>query len=105
MAPEIITIEGVKIELHSRDHLPVHVHATYAEHEALVNIRTGELFEGDLPPKKLRIVQDWLAEGNNRELTEENFYELNSRLRPKEKEVAEIKVVKKKTKNKKKGGK
>jgi hypothetical protein len=84
MAPLLDSRDGVRIEIYSREHLPVHIHAKYAEYEALVNIRTGEVFEGKLPPKKLRIVQDWLSEDGRRELVEKNFYELNPRLAPKE---------------------
>ena len=54
------------------------MHALYGEDEALVKIRTGEILKGALPPKKLKIVQKWLAE--NRQRAETNFYELNPRL-------------------------
>ncbi|ASS47999.1 MAG: hypothetical protein A3D31_01090 [Candidatus Fluviicola riflensis] len=84
MAPLLENKNGVRIEIYGREHLPVHIHAKYGEYEALVNIRTGEVFEGSLPSKKLRIVQDWLDEGNRRELIEKNFYELNPRLALKE---------------------
>lgn len=81
MAPLLENKNGVKIEVYSRDHLPVHIHAEY---EALINIRTGEVFEGSLPAKKLRFVQDWLSEGDRRKRVEKNFYELNPGLAPKE---------------------
>lgn len=84
MTPLLENKDGVKIEIYSREHLPVHIHAKYAEYEALVNIRTGEVFEGSLPTKKLRIVQDWLSDGDTRERVEKNFYELNPKLAPKE---------------------
>ena len=81
MAPTINEEGGVQIEIHGRDHLPVHVHATYAGAEALVNVRTGEMFEGKIPAKKLRIVQEWLNLPAKRKLVELNFYELNPRFR------------------------
>jgi len=84
MAPLLENKGGVKIEIYSREHLPVHVHAKYAEYEALVNVRTGEVFEGSLPARKLRMVLDWLSKGDRRERVEKNFYELNPRLAPKE---------------------
>ena len=46
----------------------------------------------------------WLSEGKNREIVEENFYELNPRLRPKAKELRE-KTNAKKFSLKKKGDK
>jgi len=85
MAPVVEKREGVDIIIHGREHLPPHVHACYGDDEALVNIRTGELFAGYIPSKKLRIVQQWLAEGDNRQRTEQNFYELNPGLHPKRK--------------------
>jgi hypothetical protein len=110
MAPLLENREGVDIIVQSREHLPPHIHACYGDDEALVNIRTGEMFKGYLPPKKLKVVLEWLAEGENRKNTEINFYELNPRLNPdkEEKKSEEEKGEKKKSKkkkNKKKGGK
>jgi hypothetical protein len=82
MAPLLENIEGIKIEMYSREHLPVHFHAKYGEYEALVNIRTGEVIGGSLPSKKLRVVQDWLSKADRRKRVEQNFYELNPRLKP-----------------------
>ena len=98
MAPLLIDKDGVNIIIQGREHLPAHIHATYGDDEALVNIRTGELFRGYLPGKKLRVVQEWLAEESNRAIVEENFYELNPRLRPIDNKAAD-------KKNKRKGGK
>jgi hypothetical protein len=81
MAPTLHEEGGVKIEIHGREHLPVHVHATYAGAEALVNVRTGEIFEGKIPAKKLKIVQEWLNLPGKRKLVELNFYELNPRFK------------------------
>jgi len=33
---------------------PPHIHAIYAEYEALIEIRTGNVYSGYLPGKKLR---------------------------------------------------
>ena len=82
MAPILTDKNGVSIYVLSREHLPPHIHAYSGDDEAQVNIRTGEIVKGYLPGKKLKIVQDWLNEGNNRALTEQNFYELNPRLKP-----------------------
>jgi len=67
--------------------------------EALVNIRTGEIVEGYISKSKLRVVQEWLNEGNNRKNVENNFYELNPRLRQQE---TKNKSYSEKEKNKKK---
>lgn len=47
------------IYLYGDDHLPPHFHAKYAEFEASINIKTGEILKGYLPSKQLRLVQAW----------------------------------------------
>ena len=42
-----------------RDHLPPHFHVEHAEYKAKINILDGELIEGTLPRKSLRLVQAW----------------------------------------------
>lgn len=81
MTPLLIDREGVCIHVYAREHVPPHIHASSGEDEALITIRTGEIIAGYLSPKKLRVVQKWLSEGETRKLVEENFYELNPRLR------------------------
>lgn len=39
------------------EHNPPHVHAIYGEEMAAVDIRTGEVMEGNLPPKALAMVR------------------------------------------------
>ncbi len=97
MAPLLAEKDGVSIVIQGREHLPAHIHVGYGDDEALIDIRTGEMFEGYIPAKKLRIVQAWLATRENREIVEENFYELNPRLR-----LPDTKPAKK---GKRKGGK
>ena len=41
-------------------HLP-HVHVEYQGEEAVVSIPAGEIIEGTLPPKKLRMLQAWIV--------------------------------------------
>lgn len=94
MAPLLIDKDGVSIHIQSREHLPPHIHAFSGEDEALVDIRTGNIFAGYLSGKKLRIVRNWLDKGENRKIVEENFYELNPRLRPQE--IKEINKKKRK---------
>ena len=42
------------------DHLPPHFHAEYGEEEALIEIRTGAVNRGSLPPRGLRLVREWV---------------------------------------------
>lgn len=83
MTPLLTYKDGVRIELYSREHLPLHIHARYGEFEALVEIRTGNLLGGSLPPKKIKLVREWLMEGDRRKDIEQKFYALNPRLAPK----------------------
>ncbi len=41
-------------------HLP-HLHVEYQGQKAAISIPDGNLLEGDLPAKKLRMVQAWIA--------------------------------------------
>jgi Domain of unknown function (DUF4160) len=59
--PTIALVSGVRIIIYPKDHLPPHLHAKFAEYEAMISIVTGEVLEGSLPRAKLREVQDWLA--------------------------------------------
>ena len=52
-----------------------------------MNIRTSAVIEGSLPTRKLKVVMDWLEEDDNRQLAEQNFYELNPRLAAKEEDT------------------
>jgi hypothetical protein len=47
--------------IYPKDHLPPHLHAKFAEHEAMISIVTGDVLEGSLPRAKLKAVQEWLA--------------------------------------------
>ena len=39
---------------------PPHIHALYGDDMAEVDIRTGEIIEGSLPPKALAMVREWI---------------------------------------------
>jgi len=45
-----------------REHAPPHFHALYAEHEALIDIRTLEIIKGSLPKRALALVLEWAAQ-------------------------------------------
>jgi hypothetical protein len=57
--PRISTFYGIVIAMYYRDHHPPHFHAIYAEHEAQIVIETLEALAGELPPRALRLVQEW----------------------------------------------
>ena len=41
---------------------PPHFHALYAEHEALIDIRTLDVIRGRLPRRALALVLEWAAQ-------------------------------------------
>lgn len=52
---------GILIRMYHRDHGPPHIHAIYQGFEALISIDDGRVLEGRLPPKAIRLVQDWVV--------------------------------------------
>lgn len=58
--PELSRFYGIIIYMYLGDHLPPHFHAKYAEFEAQVLIANGNVLEGELPTKQLRLVQAWV---------------------------------------------
>ena len=42
-----------------RHHVP-HIHAHYADNTAIISIDNGEILDGVLPSKKLKLVQAWI---------------------------------------------
>lgn len=59
--PTIAIIDGVRIVIYLKDHLPPHLHALFGGHEAQISIGTGDILNGTLPPAKARLVKAWLA--------------------------------------------
>ena len=57
--PIISRFFGIIIRMFFNEHAPPHFHAEYAEHRAMINIRTLELMEGKLPRRALELVLDW----------------------------------------------
>ena len=66
----VVTVEGIKVHLYAKDHNPPHIHALYAEYEALIDLRTLGVLVGDLPGKQLKRVRAFL-EGKQEALIEE----------------------------------
>lgn len=60
--PTICQFFGIVIQMYWREHAPPHFHALYAEHEALIDIRSLELIGGNLPRRAMAMVREWAAE-------------------------------------------
>ncbi len=50
----------IRMYFQQAEHNPPHIHALYGDDMAEVDIRTGEIIEGDLPPKALAMVREWI---------------------------------------------
>ncbi|HEU5012440.1 MAG TPA: DUF4160 domain-containing protein [Roseiflexaceae bacterium] len=59
--PQISAFYGIVIAMYFNDHVPPHFHAIYASDEATINIETGEVIDGELPRRALRLVREWAA--------------------------------------------
>ena len=57
--PEVSRFYGIVIKVFFRDHPPPHFHAVYAEHQALYDMQTLEVIEGDLPRTAAKLVVEW----------------------------------------------
>jgi len=61
--PVIARFYGIIIKMYFRqsEHNPPHIHAIYGEYMGVLNIQTLEVIEGDLPPKALALVREWMT--------------------------------------------
>ena len=59
--PILSKFYGITIRMYFQqsEHNPPHIHALYGDYIAAVDIQTGEILEGKLPPKALSMVQEW----------------------------------------------
>lgn len=79
--PTLHIINSIKIDLYSREHLPPHFHALYAEYEILIEIKTLATYIGYIPTKQHKSVLDWAKSPKVKEFLLENFKRLNPNLR------------------------
>jgi len=57
--PRISEFFGIVIWMYYNDHQPPHFHAVYAGEEALILIGSGDVYEGNLSRRAVRLVQEW----------------------------------------------
>jgi len=61
--PVISMFFGIIVSLYfidNKKHKQPHIHVKYQNSEAVISIHDGELFEGELPPAKMRLVLAWI---------------------------------------------
>ena len=56
--PVLSRFYGIIIRMYFQqsEHNPPHIHAIYGENMAVININSGEVLEGELPPNALAMV-------------------------------------------------
>ena len=59
--PVLARFYGITIRMYFQqaEHNPPHIHAIYGDEMAAIDIQTGNILEGHLPPKALAMVQEW----------------------------------------------
>jgi hypothetical protein len=68
--PTISRFYGILIQMYFSDHAPPHFHALYAEDEAVIDIRTLQVIQGNLPTRAMSLVLEW-SQAHREELMED----------------------------------
>ena len=55
----------IKMYFQQSEHNPPHIHAIYGENVGIIDINTGEMLEGDLPIRALKLSQEWVKENRD----------------------------------------
>ena len=58
--PEITRFYGLIVRMFYKEHNPSHIHVVYGEKSGVINIKTATMTDGDLPPKALLLVKEWV---------------------------------------------
>jgi len=58
--PTLSMFFGLIIRMYYKDHQPPHIHVQHQEYNAVIDIVTGNMTEGNLPIRQLRFVQAWV---------------------------------------------
>jgi hypothetical protein len=78
--PVLARFYGIVIKMFfaQSEHNPPHIHSTYGEYVGVIDIQTGEMLEGDLPPKALDMVREWTIKHQNELMTIWNTQEFKT---------------------------
>ena len=60
--PVLSRFNGIIIRMYFQqaEHNPPHIHCVYGEYMGAIDIQTLQMLKGDLPPKALAMVQEWV---------------------------------------------
>ena len=61
--PVLSRFYGIIIRMYFQqsEHNPPHIHAIYGEHVAAIDLQEKKIIEGELPPKALELVMEWIS--------------------------------------------
>ena len=57
--PELSRFYGISIRMYYGDHAPPHFHARYGSAEAMIDLATADLIEGQLPSRAFGLIMEW----------------------------------------------
>jgi Domain of unknown function (DUF4160) len=57
--PELSRFFGIVIAMYYSDHSPPHFHAKYGGDQASIRIDNGEILDGTLGTRAIRLVEEW----------------------------------------------
>ena len=57
--PELARFLGIIIQMFAKDHPPPHFHAKYGDDKCSIDIETGDIIAGKMPPKQSKQVKEW----------------------------------------------
>lgn len=60
--PTISMFFGIIVRMYcgTAEHNPPHIHVYYQDFKAMFDIGTGDIMEGDFPPRQARLVVAWI---------------------------------------------
>ncbi len=60
--PTISMFYGIIVRMYcgKAEHNPPHIHVYYQDFKAIFSFETGEMTDGDFPPRQRRLVQAWI---------------------------------------------
>ena len=57
--PQISRFFGIVIYMYAKDHFPPHFHAIYGEDEAMIDIKSRQIIQGNLSKRAYKLVKEW----------------------------------------------
>ena len=57
--PLVSEFYGIKIYMYWDEHYPMHFHAEYGSHKAIISVEAAAVIKGALPAKQLKLVLAW----------------------------------------------